>query len=508
MAPNLMVAGDELIATWIEKGGKLRTASNRHGRWGASQTIVDDPLLVANWADVPVATSGGDGISIAFAVAPDPTKDGYDLQLARGVGRPRRWRSLGRVHGDATPTEHGFSSFADRYAFWLDGRGTLSGGPTTLRTRVIAGGPERILDPRVCDCCGTSAVATPTGAAIVYRGRTDDETRDIRIARLGPAGWAAPVPVHDDGWRVPGCPVNGPEIDAHGEALVVAWFSYAGERSRVLAAFGSTALGDPVVVDGPSGRSAPIGRVDVVALSATEALVSWVRSDRESAQIVVRRVGSDGRVGEPVKIAETRAGRESGFPKMVRTGADVVFAWTQPGEPTRVRAARLAVSEVPPVAERAADSAASAPRLAALGSAAPDYTAKALDGAPVSLSGLRGRPALVNLWATWCEPCRHEIRDLATLHERFSARGLSIVGISVDAQATADDLRAFAQRRSIPYAVWRDPDDRASRAFGVETLPANFLLDGSGTVVWRKSGALRADDPDLVAAIERLVAAD
>jgi thiol-disulfide isomerase/thioredoxin len=109
----------------------------------------------------------------------------------------------------------------------------------------------------------------------------------------------------------------------------------------------------------------------------------------------------------------------------------------------------------------------------------------------------------VNLWATWCEPCRFELPELAALHERHASKGLRVIGVSVDGQRSASEIRDFVTRRKLPYTFWHDPADQASQAFRAETLPASFLFDKRGTLVWRTVGTVHANDPELEAAIQR-----
>ena len=134
------------------------------------------------------------------------------------------------------------------------------------------------------------------------------------------------------------------------------------------------------------------------------------------------------------------------------------------------------------------------------GTEAPAYRAQLLDGGDVALSSLRGKAVLLNLWATWCEPCRHELADLAALHERFAADGVIVVAVSLDADR--DTLTGYLERRKLPFTLWHDPRDRASATFGVDTLPATFVIGRDGVVVWSKSGAVTAREGGLVEAIE------
>ena len=69
---------------------------------------------------------------------------------------------------------------------------------------------ETLIAPRVCECCSTAAAVTSDGILAAFRGRSGNEVRDIYVARLINGRWSAPAVVHDDGWRIEACPINGP----------------------------------------------------------------------------------------------------------------------------------------------------------------------------------------------------------------------------------------------------------------------------------------------------------
>jgi thiol-disulfide isomerase/thioredoxin len=308
--------------------------------------------------------------------------------------------------------------------------------------------------------------------------------------------------VHADDWEIAGCPVNGPAVAAEDRRVAVAWYTYAASTHRVRLAFSEDAgasFAAPIAVDAPRGTRAPMGRVSVV-LDGDSAIVGWLASDREDASILLRRVGVDGTVGGELRIGGSTAGRDAGFPRVARLGDELVAIWTEPGETSRLRAVRLPLAAIPRAPADAA-TAEPAPAIAA-GAPAPAIELPDLSGATRSLASLRGKVVLVNLWATWCEPCRHELPVLTTLHQRDAARGLAIVAINIDRKKTRDEIAAFAARQQLPFAVWLDPDDRASAALGATSYPVNILVDRDGTIVWRRDGAIRPDDGELRAALE------
>ena len=111
---------------------------------------------------------------------------------------------------------------------------------------------------------------------------------------------------------------------------------------------------------------------------------------------------------------------------------------------------------------------------------APDFVLSDLDGRTVRLSDLRGQVVLVNLWATWCSPCRAEMPDLVTLYQAYKDQGFVILG--VDDQERAQTVADFVARNPVPYLVLLDPDSRVARAYGVNYLPASFLIDRRGVL--------------------------
>jgi cytochrome c-type biogenesis protein len=140
-----------------------------------------------------------------------------------------------------------------------------------------------------------------------------------------------------------------------------------------------------------------------------------------------------------------------------------------------------------------------------VGDPAPDYRAVNLAGDSVSLAGLRGQVVLLNVWATWCIPCRKEIPELQALHQEYEARGLRVVGVSVDDGNADADVRDFIQRYGVTYAVLRDPAEQVSTAFFVPGVPATFLIDRRGTIAWRRLGPFTTSDPGLQSALRQVL---
>ena len=141
-----------------------------------------------------------------------------------------------------------------------------------------------------------------------------------------------------------------------------------------------------------------------------------------------------------------------------------------------------------------------------IGRPAPAYVTTALDGDSVSLAAQRGQVVLLNIWATWCHPCRDEVPVLEELHRRHAARGLRVIGVSIDAAGEERAIRRFARDFAMTYPIWRDADERISSLVLALGVPTTLLVGRDGTVLWRHTGPVRRDDPALGQLIERALA--
>lgn len=144
---------------------------------------------------------------------------------------------------------------------------------------------------------------------------------------------------------------------------------------------------------------------------------------------------------------------------------------------------------------------------ASVGQPAPTYEALQMDGTPVALADLRGDVVLLNIWATWCKPCREEIPALDSLHQEFADRGLRVVGVSIDVITDTARIAGFARELGASYALWRDPDDRVSATFRAIGVPSTYLVDRDGTLRWIRLGAVHAGDARLRALLDSTLTA-
>jgi len=358
MAPNLVAAGEELYASWIERfessagetRHRLMMATLSDEGWSAPATIAEGGDFFANWADLPAIAVAEDGTLYAHWLAKtDEATYAYSIFLARSIDGGETWSHLGRLNDDDTPTEHGFVTYTPEgegvRAFWLDGREMVEEKPMTLRTAWIGEtvSASEVLEERVCECCATDAALSGRGPVLVFRDRSDEEIRDIGVIRREADTWTVTNRVHADDWKIPGCPVNGPAIAAAGDTLAVVWYTAAGDHPKVQLAFSADA-GESFQTARVVDEGRPLGRVDVVLDGAGAAVVSWLEGVDAEAEVRLRRVWIDGTSEDSVPIARTTAARAGGFPRLARTADHLYLAWVETdGE----EASRIRMREVP-----------------------------------------------------------------------------------------------------------------------------------------------------------------
>lgn len=119
------------------------------------------------------------------------------------------------------------------------------------------------------------------------------------------------------------------------------------------------------------------------------------------------------------------------------------------------------------------------------GSVMPDFQLKDGAGKSLTLASLKGKPVLINLWATWCAPCVAELPQLDAL----AKGGLRVVTISQDLDTSAPKVPGFLKQKGAPdLEPWLDTDNELSTQYGVQNLPTSILYDGARREVWRVSG--------------------
>ena len=357
--PNLVTdRRGRVWLTWLEPkpggGHRFQMSELVGSRWNAAITIAEGTNFLANWADFPSLFVAADGTLAAHWLERGTGREAYFVRIKTSNDGGKTWTPPITPHRDASATEHGFVSFFDAPGggvglVWLDGRdlvaspGTGTRGSMALRSTVIKNGEagdDIVIDPKVCDCCQTSATRVTGGVLVAYRDRTDKEIRDTSVVRFANGSWSVPITVGTDNWEINACPVNGPVITANGNAAAVAWFTGVGGSPRTNVAFsqdGGRSFGDPIRVD----TSTTLGRLAMLMPSADRVLVSSLERDAGGAQVVLRDIRRDGRASLPVPIARTTPDRTGGFLRLARVGTRLIAAWTEvrPNLPSRLSVA-------------------------------------------------------------------------------------------------------------------------------------------------------------------------
>lgn len=344
-SPQLTVEGDRAILSWLERHEEhatLKFAERTTSGWSQPRTVVSGSNVMVNAADVPSVRTLPDGTLVAAWLKAGSDPEGYDLQLSWSK-EGRTWSPAVSPHRSDPTAQHGFASLFPTPGggvglIWLDGRESVG---MTLRSAEY--GPDRVkrressVDDRVCECCPTSAATTAEGPIVVFRDRSAEEIRDIAVSRFVGGKWTAPAPVHRDGWKIAGCPINGPSVSASGTDVAVAWFTVQGESGRAFAAFSSDAgrtFGPPIRVD----DGVAIGRVQIRVLKDRSAAVSWIESLKTGSQLKVRRIE---RTGERLASVSVAVAMGNAHPRMAYARDELLLAWVENTRgTTRIRTAR------------------------------------------------------------------------------------------------------------------------------------------------------------------------
>ena len=321
-------------------------------KWSEPQTVSQGDDWFVNWADFPMlSVNQGNKTAHWLKMSAEGTYD-YDIEAKFFDSGQQGWSEPRIIHNDGVSAEHGFVSMLPVGAghtmiSWLDGRNTKSGeshSAMTLRAGVFDPTGLTIdeweLDSRVCECCQTSSAMTAAGPIVVYRNRSDEEIRDIYSTRYVNDAWTAPEAVHNDDWRIAGCPVNGPAVAARDDQVAVSWFTAKDDTPAVklaLSGDGGISFSEPVPVAGPH----TIGRVGVAILKSGRVVVSWLDTERDGAHIMLSLFTQDGEFVSSTEVAATSASRRSGFPVIVEKDESVYVTWTDISEAPQVNVARV-----------------------------------------------------------------------------------------------------------------------------------------------------------------------
>lgn len=143
-----------------------------------------------------------------------------------------------------------------------------------------------------------------------------------------------------------------------------------------------------------------------------------------------------------------------------------------------------------------------------VGARAPQFAAVTLDSAArvKTLSDYRGDVVLLNIWATWCAPCRVEMPSIQNLHAEYAPRGLKVVAVSIDAGGTEEQIRAFTDSLGLTFEILHDPAGAIKQSYRTTGVPETVIIGRDGIIRKRVVGAIHWDSPANRALVEQLLA--
>ena len=344
--PSLVSGEGSLSLSWISsnegKKSTLNFSQFKEGKWINTQTMATGSNWFVNWADFPAHAINENLILSSYLKKSDSGTYTYDVILSLQKLSGEKVKEDFLLHTDGVKAEHGFVSIIPNhnqgfFITWLDGRNTVDKDldgyhkPMTIRFAEITNKGDIIdeseLDSATCDCCQTSIAVTNKGPVVVYRDRSDKEVRDIYITRKINGIWGVPTPIHNDGWEINGCPVNGPKVASNSNNLAISWFTVSNEKPTVNLSFSKSngaSFGTPIKINDDDA----IGRVDVAFLNPQEVLVSYIEGDDVGTYLRIKKVSIDGKVSAPITISKIDGGRNSGVPQLEILDNDAFIVWT------------------------------------------------------------------------------------------------------------------------------------------------------------------------------------
>ncbi len=344
----------QVYLSWVTEADEMSTlnySKMHNGAWSTPEVISQGGNWFNNWADFPSLLVNENNMTAHWLKMNDKGHS-YHVSAAFYTAENKRWENSIIIQNHGIKTESGFVSMLpmsqDRtFITWLNEREPVGGGDEsgvmTLRAGIFDRAGKTLneweLDSKVCDCCQTSAAMSSTGPIVVYRDRSDEEIRDTYITRYVNGKWTQPTTVHNDGWKIAGCPVNGPSISAQGDYVAVSWFTAKDNIPKVQLAF-STDNGESFSSPVRVASQTTNGRLSTTFLENGNLAVSWMDVDGRDAKVMLSLYSVAGKLLDTTHVANTSASRRSGFPVIDSVANDVYITWTNTKE-AQVRVARV-----------------------------------------------------------------------------------------------------------------------------------------------------------------------
>mgnify|MGYP001166778436 CR=1 FL=1 len=363
--PSLVSNKGNLSLTWISSDDDMNASLNfrqfKNEGWTNPLRLASGTDWFVNWADFPTHAVSGNQVLTSYLKKSASGKYTYDVFLSLHNLSGEKVKEDFILNTDGFKAEHGFVSITANESegfliTWLDGRNTVEKDengdqrPMTIRfaeiTKVGDIINETELDSSVCDCCQTSMTFTNKGPLVVYRDRTEEEVRDIYVTRNIDDVWENPIPVHNDGWVIYGCPVNGPKVVSNSNNIAISWFTVSNGIPKVNLSFSESygsSFGNPIKINDLGA----IGRVDTAFLNEKEVIVSYMEGDDDGTYLRIKKVSMDGTISKPITISIIDGGRSTGVPQLEIHDDEIFIVWTIfDNESKQLKAVKLSSKDV------------------------------------------------------------------------------------------------------------------------------------------------------------------
>ena len=136
-----------------------------------------------------------------------------------------------------------------------------------------------------------------------------------------------------------------------------------------------------------------------------------------------------------------------------------------------------------------------------VGSPAKDFTIQDSDRS-VALNQFRGQVVVLNFWATWCPPCVAELPSMIAMQDRLKARGVTVVGVSIDVDG--DAYHRFLKQRNVNFLTVRDPEQKIAGLYGTSGWPETYVIDRQGVMRRKFVGPINWDSPEILQFLTQL----
>ena len=353
-------AQGDVYLSWVEsEEGKAQLFYSQlaDASWTKEKIIGSGDDWMLHWADFPSVLIDEQRVMAHYSQKSQAGKYSFDVKTVFSHDKGNNFSKAYTLNLEGVKGENGMVSLLPleggrSFATWLDSRTTVKEGDTggmSLRGATFNSTGEIIkqweLDNRTCDCCSTDTAMTKQGPVVVYRDRSDTDIRDISIVRQVNGEWTAPVTIHNDGWQIKGCPMNGPAIDAKDNYVAVSWFTLKNDVPSInlkLSKDGGKTFGDLIeVVNGDIN-----GRVDIEIIESGAVVISWFASNPENTKLMLAKYSFSGKFIDKLVVAESKSLRRSGLPSITSHENQIYMSWTDI-DTNKVKVAKITWDSAP-----------------------------------------------------------------------------------------------------------------------------------------------------------------